>query len=113
MIYEQKAALQDNNKARMYEERYKKWRKKKTKEMYEKNKQLKKTIKVSDYDKAYSSIDFNFGTLDLNDVMNLAREITYRLQDLKLIKGNNKNYNFEVDDEMRAIICKKLNIKEK
>jgi hypothetical protein len=97
MRYEQKAELQDSNKARMYE----------------KKKKQKKTIKVSDYDKAYSSIDFNFGTLDLNDVMNLAREITYRLQDLKLIKGNNKNYNFEVDDEIKEIICKKLNIKEK
>ena len=50
--------------------------------------------------------------MDYNDVMDLTSEITYRLQDLKLIKGNNKNYNFEVDDEMRAIICKKLNIGE-
>jgi len=50
--------------------------------------------------------------LDYNDVMDLTSEITYRLQDLKLIKGNNKNYNFEVDDEMRAIICKTLNIRE-
>jgi len=50
--------------------------------------------------------------MDYNDVMNLTSEITYRLQDLKLIKGNDKDYNFEVDDEMRAIICKKLNIGE-
>ena len=42
MRYEQKAALQDGNKARMYEERYKKWRKKKTNEMYEEKKKLKK-----------------------------------------------------------------------
>ena len=33
MRYEEKAALQDSNKARIYEERYKKWRKKKTNEM--------------------------------------------------------------------------------
>ena len=50
--------------------------------------------------------------LDYNDVMDLTSEITFKLQDLKLIKGNNKNYNFEIDDEMRTIICKKLNIKE-
>jgi hypothetical protein len=78
-----------------------------------KNKKLKKTIKVSDYDKAYSSIDFNFGTLNYSDVMDITNEITLRLQHLKLIQRNNKNYNFEVDDEMRTIICKKLNIKEK
>ena len=42
MRYEQKAALQDGNKARMYEERYKKWRKKKTNEIYEEKKKLKK-----------------------------------------------------------------------
>ena len=42
MRYEQKAELQDSNKARMYEERYKKWRKKKTNEMFEeKKKQIK------------------------------------------------------------------------
>ena len=50
--------------------------------------------------------------LDYNDVMDLTSEITFKLQDLKLIKGNNKNYNFEIDDEMRTIICKKLNIGE-
>ena len=50
--------------------------------------------------------------LNYNDVMDLTSEITYRLQDLKLIKGNNKDYNFEIDDEMRSIICKKLKIKE-
>ena len=50
--------------------------------------------------------------MDYNDVMDLTSEITYRLQDLKLIKGNEKDYNFEVDDKMREIICKKLKIKE-
>jgi hypothetical protein len=78
-----------------------------------KSKKLKKTIKVSDYDKAYSSIDFNFGTLNYSDVMDITNEITLRLQHLKLIQGNNDDYNFDVDDEMKKIICKKLNIKEK
>tara|TARA_Y100000389_G_scaffold65987_1_gene62077 strand:+ start:405 stop:587 length:183 start_codon:yes stop_codon:yes gene_type:complete len=50
--------------------------------------------------------------MDYSDVMDLTSEITYRLQDLKLIKGNDKNYNFEVDDEIREVICKKLKIKE-
>lgn len=78
-----------------------------------KSKKLKKTIKVSDYDKAYSSIDFNFGTLNYSDVMDITNEITLRLQHLKLIQRNNNHYNFDVDDEMKKIICKKLNIKEK
>jgi len=57
--------------------------------------------------------DYNdVGEWDYNDVMDFSSEITYRLQDLKLIKGNDKDYNFEADDEMRAIICKKLNIGE-
>ena len=50
--------------------------------------------------------------MDYSDVMDLTSEITYRLQDLKLIKGNEKDYNFEVDDEIREVICKKLKIKE-
>ena len=52
------------------------------------------------------------GEWDYNDVMDFSSEITYRLQDLKLIKGDDKNYNFEVDDEIREVICKKFNIKE-
>ena len=47
MRYEEKAALQDGNKARMYEERYKKWRKKKTIEMFE---EKKKQDKLKKYD---------------------------------------------------------------
>ena len=103
MRYEQKAELQDSNKARMYEERYKKWRKKKTNEMFEEKKQKNK-LNNNDV------MDLN--ELDYTDIMDLTSEITYRLQDLKLIKGNDKDYNFEADDEMRAIICKKLNIGE-
>jgi hypothetical protein len=87
MRYEQKAALQDSNKARMYEEK-------------------KQKNKLNDNDV------INLNDLDYCDVMDLTSEITYRLQDLKFIKGNDKDYNFEVDDEMRAIICKKLNIGE-
>ena len=45
MRYEQKAELQDSNKARMYEERYKKWRKKKTNEMLEAKKKQDKLKK--------------------------------------------------------------------
>ena len=52
------------------------------------------------------------GEWDYNDVMDLSSEITYKLQDLKLIKGGENDYNFEVDDEIREIICKKLDIKE-
>ena len=52
------------------------------------------------------------GEWDYNDVMDLSSEITYKLQDLKLIKGSENDYNFEVDDEIREIICKKLDIKE-
>ena len=52
------------------------------------------------------------GEWDYNNVMDLSSEITFKLQDLKLIKGNKNNYNFEVDDEIREIICKKFNIKE-
>ena len=47
MRYEEKAALQDGNKARMYEERYKKWRKKKTNEMFEEKKKQDKLKKYS------------------------------------------------------------------
>ena len=43
---ELKAHLQDSNKARIYEERYKKWRKKKTNEMYE---EKKKQITITFY----------------------------------------------------------------
>jgi len=50
MRYEQKAELQDSNKARMYEERYKKWRKKKTNEMLEeKKKQLVNRKEVNNW----------------------------------------------------------------
>tara|TARA_R100001443_G_scaffold85687_1_gene92357 strand:- start:585 stop:809 length:225 start_codon:yes stop_codon:yes gene_type:complete len=52
------------------------------------------------------------GEWDYNDVMDLSSEITYKLQDLKLIKGGENDYNFEVDDEIREIICKNLNVKE-
>ena len=52
------------------------------------------------------------GEWDYNNVMDLSSEITFKLQDLKLIKGNKNDYNFEVDDEIREIICKKFNIKE-
>ena len=55
--------------------------------------------------------DYNY-VMDYNDVMDFSSEITYRLQDLKLIKGGENDYNFEVDDEIREIICKKFNIKE-
>ena len=48
---------------------------------------------------------------DYNDVMDFSSEITHKLQDLKLIKGGENDYNFEVDDEIREIICKKFNIK--
>ncbi len=47
-----------------------------------------------------------------NDIMDLSADITYKLQDLKLIKGDASNYNFEVDDEIREVLCKKFNIKE-
>ena len=50
MRYEQKAELQDSNKARMYEERYKKWRNKKTNEMLEeKKKQLVNRKEVNNW----------------------------------------------------------------
>ena len=51
------------------------------------------------------------GEWDYNDVMDFSSEITYKLQDLKLIKGGENDYNFEVDDEIREIICKKFNIR--
>tara|TARA_R100001163_G_C4927770_1_gene105072 strand:+ start:266 stop:490 length:225 start_codon:yes stop_codon:yes gene_type:complete len=52
------------------------------------------------------------GEWDYDDVMDLSSKITYKLQDLKLIKGGENDYNFEVDDEIREIICKNLNVKE-
>ena len=54
--------------------------------------------------------DYNY-VMDYDDVMDFSSEITYKLQDLKLIKGGENDYNFEVDDEIREIICKKFNIK--
>ena len=44
MRYEQKAELQDSNKARMYEERYKKWRKKKTNDETHSRKYVEKMV---------------------------------------------------------------------
>ena len=49
---------------------------------------------------------------DYNDVMNLSADITHKLQDLKFIKGNSNDYNFDVDDEIRDVICKRFDIKE-
>ena len=49
---------------------------------------------------------------DYNDIMDLSADITYELQDLKLIKGDSNNYNFDVDDVIREVLCKKFNIKE-
>ena len=48
MNYEQKAALQDSNKARMYEERYKKRRKKKTNEMSNDYQKIKMEYQVQE-----------------------------------------------------------------
>ena len=53
-----------------------------------------------------------FKIKDYNDVMDLSENITYELQDLKLIKSAPDNYNFDVDDAIRHIICKKFKIKE-
>ena len=51
---------------------------------------------------------------DYNDVMDLSASITYELEESKLIKGNSKtgNYNFDVDDAIREVLCRKFNIKE-
>ena len=58
MRYEQKAELQDSNKARMYEERYKKWRKKKTIEMYEEKKIIESIWDIIMKNTMHKNIDF-------------------------------------------------------
>ena len=58
MNYEQKAELQDSNKARMYEERYKKWRKKKTNEMYEEKKIIESIWDIIMKNTMHKNIDF-------------------------------------------------------
>mgnify|MGYP003628382099 FL=1 len=58
MNYEQKAELQDSNKARMYEERYKKWRKKKTIEMYEEKKIIESIWDIIMKNTMHKNIDF-------------------------------------------------------
>ena len=80
MRYEQKAALQDGNKARMYEERYKKWRKKKTKEMYE---EKKKQINWQEIGKLFDDDTLTELTMSIEaDILN------------KVCKEDNKNMQF-------------------
>ena len=49
---------------------------------------------------------------DYNDVMDLSADITHTLQDVGFINGGKDNYNFDVDDEIREVICKRYKIKE-
>ena len=44
------------------------------------------------------------------DVMNISQEITYALQDAKIIEGKPDNYNFIVDDVIREVLRKMLNL---
>ena len=61
MRYEQKAELQDSNKARMYEERYKKWRKKETR------KELQSILK-----------DYHYNS----DTENMSKDVVVALENL-------------------------------
>ena len=49
---------------------------------------------------------------DYNDVMDLSADITHKLQEVGFINGSKDNYNFDVDDEIREVICKRFNINE-
>ncbi len=49
---------------------------------------------------------------DYNDVMDLSANITHKLQEVGFINGGKDNYNFDVDDEIREVICKRFNINE-
>ena len=52
-------------------------------------------------------------SIDYNDVMDLSADIVQALlNNNHLPKKNDGTYNFDVDDNIREIICKKLNVKE-
>jgi len=76
MRYEEKAALQDGNKARIYEERYKKWRKKKTKEMYEEK-------KIKDKLKTYSFINYDYNEKEFVSTKVVAKNLVVAIDDVK------------------------------
>jgi len=79
MRYEEKAALQDSNKARMYEERYKKWRKEKTKEMYEEKKKqdkLKQILAICETNKKVDWVSADMEVFEEFDVIiKLLKEV--------------------------------------